>query len=261
MLTGQEMFRSKSSYTVQSVEKALDILELLADELSDATLPHIAEKLGISRNKAFRLLATLESRGLVQREEHSGIYRVGLDTVGLAQRFIRGANLIKHAHPVMEELARKHEEAVYLTVLLGEEVLFLDVVDGAQTVKTAPLVGKKFPCLTNAPGKVIKALESSDLLEKVFKKGRRMAQDDMAKLETELGEIRRKRVAVGHDCLGEGIIDVAVAIKDYAGKVVGAITLMGPAFRLFAERIENEIVPSLLEGADMLSLKFGYAKF
>ena len=74
------MFRSKSSYTVQSVEKALDILELLADELSDATLPHLAEKLGISRNKAFRLLATLESRGLVQREEHSGIYRVGLDT-------------------------------------------------------------------------------------------------------------------------------------------------------------------------------------
>ena len=161
----------------------------------------------------------------------------------------------------MEELARKHEEAVYLTVLLGEEVLFLDVVDGAQAVKTVPLVGKKFPCLTNAPGKVIKALESSDLLEKFFKKGRRMAQDDMAKLETELGEIRQKRVAVGHDCLGEGVIDVAVAIKDYAGKVVGAITLMGPAFRLFAERIENEIVPSLLEGADMLSLKFGYAKF
>jgi DNA-binding IclR family transcriptional regulator len=256
------MFRSKSSYSVQSVEKALDILELLADESIDATLPHLAEKLGISRNKTFRLLATLESRGLVQREEHTGIYRVGLNTVGLAQRFIKGANLIKHAHPVMEELANRHKEAIYLTVLLGEEILFLDMVDGAKTVKTATLIGKKFPCLSSSPGKVIKALESADLLDKFFKKGRRrMAPEEIARLETEMVEIREKRVAIGHDSLGEGIIDVAVAIKDYAGKVVGAITLLGPAFRLMAERIENEIAPSLLEGADMLSMKFGYAKF
>jgi DNA-binding IclR family transcriptional regulator len=161
----------------------------------------------------------------------------------------------------MEELARRHEEAVYLTVLLGEEVLFLDMVDGAQTVKTAPLVGRKFPCLSNAPGKVIKALESADLLEKYFRKGRRkMAPEEFARLASELVEIRQNRVAVGHDGLGEGVIEVAVAIKDYAGKVVGAITLLGPAFRLFAERIEKEIIPSLLEGADMLSMKFGYAK-
>lgn len=255
------MFRSKSSYSVQSVEKALDILELLTDDSISATLPNLADKLGISRNKAFRLLATLENRGLVQREEHSGIYRVGLNTVGLAQRLIKGFNLIKHAHPVMEELAKRHEETVYLTVLLGEEVLFLDMVDGAQTINSPPLVGMKFPCLSNAPGKVIKALDSTDLLEKIFKKGRRkMPAEEIAKLESELGEIRRKRIAIDYDGLGEGIIDIAVAIKDYAGKVVGAITVLGPAVRLMAERIENEIAPSLLEGADMLSLKFGYAK-
>jgi DNA-binding IclR family transcriptional regulator len=256
------MFRSKSSYSVQSVEKALDILEVLADESVDATLPHLAEKLGISRNKAFRLLATLESRGLVQREEHTGIYRIGLNTVGLAQRFIKGANLIKHAHPVMEDLARRHEEAVYLTVLLGEEVLFLDMVDCAQPIKTTSLVGKKFPCLATAAGKVIKAVDSADLLEKFFKKGRRrMAPEEVARLESELDEIRRKGVAVDHDGLGEGVIGVAVAIKDYAGKVVGAITVLGPAFRLLTDRIEQEIVPSLLEGAAVLSMKFGYAKF
>jgi hypothetical protein len=55
------MFRSKSSYSVQSVEKALDILELLADDSIDATLPHLAEKLGISRNKAFRASPLLET--------------------------------------------------------------------------------------------------------------------------------------------------------------------------------------------------------
>ena len=58
------MDREKSSYAVQSVENALDILEALADENHDGTLPHLSGKLGISRNKTFRLLATLEGRGL-----------------------------------------------------------------------------------------------------------------------------------------------------------------------------------------------------
>jgi DNA-binding IclR family transcriptional regulator len=59
--------------------------------------------------------------------------------------------------------------------------------------------------------------------------------------------------------LGDGVISVAVAVRDYAGKVVGAITVLGPSFRMFAERLENEIIPSLMEGAELLSEKFGYA--
>jgi len=52
---------------------------------------------------------------------------------------------------------------------------------------------------------------------------------------------------------------VAVAVRDYAGKVVGAITMLGPSFRMFTDRLENEIIPSLMEGAELLSEKFGYA--
>jgi DNA-binding IclR family transcriptional regulator len=53
---------------------------------------------------------------------------------------------------------------------------------------------------------------------------------------------------------------VAVAVRDYAGKVVGAITMLGPSFRMLAGRLESEIIPSMLEGAEMLSEKFGYAR-
>lgn len=50
------------------------------------------------------------------------------------------------------------------------------------------------------------------------------------------------------------------AVRDYAGKVVCALTVLGPSFRMLAGRIEYEIVPSLVEGAELLSMKFGYAK-
>ncbi len=255
------MNKDKSAYAVQAVENALDILDSLAEEAPDATLPHLAARLGISRNKTFRLLATLENRGLVEREDLSGIYRLGLSTVELAQRFLRCTNLIQLARPVMEGLARKHDEAVYMTVLRGDEVLFLDMVDCDRQIKAASLVGKRFPFFTNAAGKAIRSLESRDVLEK-FAKRRRKSDPvpDLDVLEAELNAIREQGVAIDVGGLGEGIVTVAVAIRDYAGKVVGALTMLGPSFRMVAARLENEILPSLREGAELLSMKFGYAK-
>ncbi|WP_281875404.1 IclR family transcriptional regulator domain-containing protein, partial [Geobacter hydrogenophilus] len=136
----------------------------------------------------------------------------------------------------------------------------LDMVDCDQAIKTAPLVGKRFPFFTNAAGKAIKSLESADLLEKFFKKRRNGGAPDPALLQTELTAIREHGFAVDFDGLGEGIVTVAVAVRDYAGKVIGALTMLGPSFRLMTSRLENEIIPSLREGAEMLSLKFGYAK-
>jgi DNA-binding IclR family transcriptional regulator len=255
------MHKEKSAYAVQAVENAFDILDSLTGDVPDATLPHLAARLGISRNKAFRLLATLENRGLVEREEISGMYRLGLSTVEMAQRFMRCANLVRLARPVMEALARRHDEAVYLTVVRGDEVLFLDMVDCDRQIKAMPLVGKRFPFFTNAAGKAIRAFESRDALER-FAKRRRKGEGfpDVATLEDEMNAIKQRGVAVDNGGLGDGVISVAVAVKDYAGKVVGALTLLGPSFRLMASRLENEIIPSLQESAEMLSMKFGYAR-
>lgn len=255
------MPRDKGSYSVLTVEKALDLLEVLSAEPADATLPYLADKLGVSRNKAFRLLATFEKRGLVEREDWSGSYRLGIAAVELAQRFLKSASLIRHAHPVMEGLARKHDEAVYMTVLRGDEVLFLDMVDCDRQVKAAPLVGKRFPFFTNASGKAIKALEARELPGTAGKRRKSsLGSLDLAELETELNSIREKGVAIDSEGLGEGVISVAVAVRDYAGKVIGALTMLGPSFRMVASRLENEIIPSLMEGAEILSMKFGYAR-
>lgn len=249
---------SKSCYTIQNVDKAFELLEAIAESTGSATLPELAARLNLSRNKTFRLISTLGERDLVERDTLTGRYQLGISAYELAQRFLHTASLINHAHPVMEQLARKHHEAVYMTVLKGEEVLFLDMVDCEQQIKAVPLVGKRFPFFTNAAGKALKAQESVDLLEKL-RRGK-PGIPDPKQLTSELFDIRQKGVAVDYGGLGDGINSVAVAVKDYAGKVVGALTMLGPSFRLFAERVENEIIPSLFEGATALSEKFGYTK-
>ena len=255
------MGRDKTSYTVQTVEKALDLLEVLAEETTDATLPHLADRLDLSRNKVFRLLATFENKGFVEREGKNGCYRIGLSALELAQKCIKTASLIQHARPIMEGLARKHDEAVYMTVLKDDEVLFLDMVDCDRQIKAASMIGKRFPFFTNAAGKAIKSVESRDLLPKIWARNRNSAgMPDLTVLERELNSIREKGVAVDTGGLGDDIVSVAVAIKDYAGKIVGALTLLAPSFRMVTDRLEQEIIPSIMESAEMLSLKFGHAR-
>ncbi len=255
------MEREKGSYSVQAVLKAFELLEQLAADDTGASLPVLAKKLQLSRNKVFRLLATLEAKALVERDGVGGTYRLGLGAFEMSQHMLKGASLIRLAHPVMEELARRHGEAIYITVMNNDEVLFLDMVDSFQQIKTVPLVGQRFPFFTNAAGKAMKAMASFDFLDRMAKRmGKKEEVPDVRQLEAELREIRQKGVAVEVGGLGEGICAVAVAIKDYAGKVVGALTLLAPSFRMLQERLEQEIIPSMLEGADTLSMKFGYAK-
>ena len=255
------MNKQHCMYSVQTVVEAFDLLEILAEENFVPNASLLAKKLDISCNKVFRLLATFEKMGLVERDDATGVCRLGLTAFEMAQRILKSASIIRLAQPIMENLARKHDEAVYITVLNNDEVLFLDMVDSFQQVKAIPFVGRRFPFFTNAAGKVIKAMSSSDVLERLGK--RRAAKagiDDIEQLESELDDIRRKGVAVDIGGLGEGICSVAVAIKDYAGMVVGALTLLAPSFRMLQSRLEREIIPSMLEGSEQLSMKFGYVK-
>jgi DNA-binding IclR family transcriptional regulator len=251
------MPKEKGPYSVQAVIKAIDLLEALAQDGVSPSISVIENKLELSHNKTVRLLTTLEAKGLVERDPLSCTYRLGLQSFQMAQHILKSTCLIRLAHPVMEELARKLEEAIYITVMNNDEVLFLDMVDSFQQEKAVDLVGKRFPFFTNAAGKVLKSVSSFDLSSRGKRK---CAVPDPKLLEIELDEIRRKGVAVDFNGLGDGICAVAVVIRDYAGKVVGALTLLAPSFRVFQERLEEVIIPSMIEGAEVLSMKFGYMK-
>lgn len=249
--------REKAQYSVQAVVKAIDLLEALAQDGAHPTVQVLSAKLSLSRNKTFRLLATLEDKGLIERSEDNGAYRLGLQAFEMAQHILKSASLIRLAHPIMEELARKLDEAIYITVMSNDEVLFLDMVDSFQQVKAVDIVGKRFPFFTNAAGKVIRSVSSLDLFGRA---GKKRNIPNPKELEIELSEIRKKGVAVDFNGVGEGVCAVAVVIRDYAGKVVGALTMLAPSFRMLQERLEQVVIPCMLEGGEQLSMKFGYSR-
>lgn len=268
----------------QDLEKALEILEILAEEGDECSISALSRKAGISRYRTVRLLEGVERKGGMQCAVESGRYDRGRATL-LGDKLLRKAASARHGRkivesflreeaeavyrsmvmevrPVMESLARKHNEAVYMAVLKGEEVLIVDVAGTPAELKGEALVGRQFPFFRNAAGKVMRAIDSWDLLEKLGKRWQRgrSPSPELSDLQSELDLIREKGVAVDCGSMGEGMITVAVVVKDYAGKVVGALAMLGPQVRLIGERLENEIIPSLLSSGEMLSMKFGYLR-
>ncbi|HJV37098.1 IclR family transcriptional regulator [Geomonas sp.] len=279
------MLKRKKDVSSKDLRKAVELLEILATSGGErGSVSALSRAAGISRYKATRLMNMLEKKGLVERVLLTGdagcarrLVEELVEGSGSSSLALSGTDappapvndelhgiIISDVRPVLESLARRHNEAIYMVIPNGEEVLFLDMVDCGQPERVEPVVGRRLPFFSNAAGKVMRAIDSWDLLERI---GRRWGRSrgrgrypDLAVLRAELEQIREKGVAVDSGGMGEGVITVAVAIRDYAGKVVGALMMLGPSFRLFGERLEAEIIPSLRLSAESLSMQFGYAR-
>ena len=241
--------RDKESYSIQAVENALDVLEALSEIDDDVRISQLSEKLSMNKTSVFRLLATFENRGYVEREEQSGKYRLGLSAYEIGQKFLSRMGLLRHAKPLIERLARGCNEAVYVAVRRRKEVLFLDMVDTTQKVKIVSLVGKRFPLETTAAGQVLLAMKNGQSLQP--------AQGAPADL-SQFTNICRQGYALDSGALGEGIASVAAPLFGSGGKLHGVLCVVGPEYRLSQEVIESQIISPMFDTCGIISSKLGW---
>ncbi len=237
--------RGKDSYSIQSVDNALDVLEALCEEEDEVRISRLSERLGMNKTSVFRLLATFENRGYVEREESSGKYRLGISAYEIGQKFLSRNTLLRKARPVMERLVRECNESIYLVVRRGEEVLFLDQVDTAQQVKIVSLVGKRYPVADTCAGKLM--LAHGDPAEN----GSQIAKADLLKFQ-------QQGYCFDTGRLGDGIASIAVPVFSTNDKLAGTLCFVGPDFRLPREKIIEEFLPRLKEAGEIVSSKLGF---
>lgn len=246
--------RGKASYSIQSVENALAVLEALCDEGDEFRISQLSEKLGMNKTSIFRLLATFENRGYVEREKGSGKYRLGLSAYEMGQKFLSRMALLRKARPVMERLVRECDETVYIGVRRKEEVLLLDMVDSSQQVKIVSLLGNRYPLVENAAGQVILAYAPAEVTTGREKKGSAAP----ATASEELLQIRRQGFCLDVTSLGDGVVSLAVPLFGPGGETPGCLCMIGPGFRMTMERLQDEFLPSLKEAGEIISSKLGY---
>ncbi|TYO95241.1 IclR family transcriptional regulator [Geothermobacter ehrlichii] len=238
------------TYSIQTVESALTILEALCETGEEVRLSSLSVKLGMKKTSVFRYLATFERRGYVERVEKTGTYRLGLSAFEMGQKLLSRMDLLRKAKPAMERLARECNEAVYLGVPRGQSFLFLDMVDTTHQIAIAPLTGKYFSLYQAAAGKVLLAFSNSKQAD--FNK------TALSVLCEELDVVRQQGFCVDSGALGDGISSLATPLLNAQGYASGCLCLVGPEFRLTEERMESLFLPRLKEAGQTISAKLGH---
>jgi DNA-binding IclR family transcriptional regulator len=244
---------------VQSVDRALTILGILA-RLGEAGVTEIAGELGVHKSTAFRLVATLESHGMVEQNEDRGKYRLGLGVLRLAGATTARLDVVQEARPICRKLAADSGETVNIAVLSDRSALYLDQVAGKSALQSHNWVGQHIPLHATSNGKVLLSGLSSHEVDKRLTRLPSYTPDTVttrARLRRDLAEVREQGYAVAVDELEIGLTAIAAPIHNAHGDVIASISVSGPTFRLTEPRVK-ELVPVVLDAGEEVSRRLGY---
>lgn len=254
--------RDKSNYIIQSVAHALDVLEEFRDETDELGVTELSKKLKLHKNNVFRILATLQSRNYIEQNRSNDNYRLGIKCLELGQTFIHQRGLLKQARPILQELADKTGETSYISILRGNEVIYLDSVETSSTVRVVSRVGLHMPLHATAAGKALVAFESDDELRKRFTGGlsryTKATRIEIDELLKEVASVREQGYATDLEEFEDGLRCIGAPIRDYTRKVVGAVSVSGPAHRLPDEKISQLVGPEIDRAGKALSARLGF---
>lgn len=251
-----------NKYTFGAVEKALDILNFLAEKEGALGIREIAKYLNLTRSTVSRILLTLASRDLVQKDELTKKYDLGTGILKLARALSDRIDLRKVARPVLESLRDEANETVFLAVLRKGEAIYLDRVDSEQSVVLDGKIGESVPAHCAALGKAILAFLPEDKVDNLIpmndlQKFTENTLTEPEKLKEELRKISREGYAVDNEECIEHVRCVGAPIFDNEGNVVASISLAGPSFRITNKRIPA-LARFIKEAARAISKSLGY---
>lgn len=254
--------RDKANYIIQSVSHALDVLEEFRGDVDELGVTELSKKLKLHKNNVFRILATLQSRNYIEQNKTNDNYRLGLKCLELGQTFIRQRGMLKQAEPILQTLAQHTGETSYISILRGDEVVYIDSVEPETTVRVVSRLGLNMPAHATAAGKALVAFESEEDLRKRFReelKGFTASTiRDLESLFRDLRTVQEKGFATDMEEFEEGLRCIAAPIRDYTRKVIGALSISGPANRLTDEKIESSYGPEVVRSAADLSTRLGF---
>ncbi|THG31623.1 IclR family transcriptional regulator [Naasia lichenicola] len=249
--------RPRSRYRIEALAKGLQVLSLFDETTTALRLGDIVERTGIPMPTAFRIVATLEDDGYIDRTS-DGLIQPGLAVLALGSAALRGSSLTQLSEQPLRRLAEATGETVNLGTLTGDRVLYLLRFRNADLVTATIQVGSTLPAIYTSMGKLLLAsLDPADLDERIADSfdgsAGPNATGSRADLDRRLAVIRRDGYALQDEELAAGLRSVAVGVTGADGRVVAAINVAVSSARASTERLVQEILPEVQRAARSIS--------
>lgn len=229
------------SQSVRAVERALDILLCFTPEEPNRSLTQISECVHMSKTTVHRLLGTLENKRFISRDKATGLYRLGFRFIEMASLVLHDVDLHRWAQPYLQRLSAECGETVDLSILDGNQVIYLQVIESPQRVKLAAAVGQRLPAFCTASGKALLAHLPEEQLRKIL--GDNLTQYTgstpvtVQEIMDSLRVTRERGYAISEQEYEHDINAVAAPIFDVENQPIASIAIVGPSFRVTKERL------------------------
>lgn len=229
--------------TVQSVARTFSLLELLGQSNVGLSISELAERSDLALGTTHRLLQTLIELGYADQDPETHRYTLGLRFLHLHGLVLRRLNLAERAMPLMKMLMRRVNETVHLAVLDGPDIVYIDRVEGLQTVGMYTTIGKRNRAHATALGKAMFAFMPATVWRTVAQEHGlpRYSPNTLTTpeaLERDLERTRQRGFAIDNSEGPESVRCVAAPIYDYTGQVIAAASISGPKERMRSDRDE-----------------------
>ena len=247
---------------IQSVERALSLLELLAEATDGVRLNDISSTLGLNVSTCHHLLSTLMDQNYVAQSGKDRAYFLGNKVLELSRSRMRQFNLADAAMDELRGLNKRTGETVHLAVLQGDQLVTIAVLDSHHAVRvvSAP-TGKADAIHATATGKAILAwlpeTEFDRIITHVGMTG--FTENTLTDRETlleELRHVRRNGFSLDREEYQPGVICVGAAIRDHAGAVIGSFSCSMPTMRADKKRLQS-IQTDVMDTARTISDSLG----
>lgn len=247
--------------SVQTLDRTLDIIELLAVTPNGMGVTEIGHKLGLHKSTVYRLINALVRRGYLEKEQN-GLYKIGLKFIEISGLYLRQIELKTEAVPFMRHLSELTGQVTHLAILDETEVVYIEKIDVLQSLRMYSQIGKRVSIHCSALGKVLLSAQDSDYRERILEKIKytRYTENtitDSAVLRKELEQARQKGWAVDNEEHEYGIRCIAAPIRDFTGKVIAALSITGSK-NIISPGKDEYYGKLVAEAADNISKRLGY---
>lgn len=241
------MTKEKGSGKIQSVDRALCILEIIAESDDGLTLAQLSEEIGLPKSTVHGLVSTLRDHKFVRQAEDDGRYLMGIQLFEMGTKLARSWDIRDAAKPAMRWLSKEFGETVHLGSEDNGEVLYLDKIAADSLVNIVSDIGARLPMHCSGIGKALLAHKSESEVKRYIAykglmplTGRTITDPD--KLIEELAKVREQGFALDDGEIMEGLRCVGVPIYDTDGLVRYAISVSGQVKDIYGKRLERLIV-------------------
>jgi DNA-binding IclR family transcriptional regulator len=249
-------------YTVKSVDKAFWLLEVVSDHPDGIAITELANRVGMYKSTVHRLLGTMMRRGYIEQDPKTGRYKLGYTVLDLGMKLLSSIDLRREALPYLQELAHLSNEVVHLALLDRGEVVYIDKVESANTIRMHSRVGTRVPVHATGLGKAILAFLPRREVQAIIdryglpKLTEHTITNRDAFLQS-LQETRRTGCAFDIEEHQVGVCCVAAPVFEHSGRVVAACSVSGPSNRMGPDRL-RDLVPLVKEAGRRISERLGY---